>query len=221
MPCRWRCRPVHKLCGRRRDARPVPSRFAQYQELDALCSVLVEHGRMLQIVPEFYDTDITIARIDQLAESSLKHNIPTTLAGVRQPSITAKRAPHWPGSQNRPPVAHGFGRRCRRGPSTVSFSLTAPKSLFCAPAKLDQSPPIAVTARIAALRDPATADKLVADVGEDGGERLMGRLIVRGGGEAPAPRRAHPWRYSIRARRGSCQGADNPFAGKRPLTSPS
>src|ERR1700677_934091 len=36
------------------NARPVPSRFAQWAELDALCAVLGEFGRMLQIVPEFY-----------------------------------------------------------------------------------------------------------------------------------------------------------------------
>src|SRR5579872_4498918 len=41
--------------------RPVPSRFAPFSELDALAAVLGERGgRMLQIVPEFYDTDITI-----------------------------------------------------------------------------------------------------------------------------------------------------------------
>src|SRR5579864_9424827 len=61
------------------NARPVPSRFAVFEELDALSSVLGERGgRMLQVVPEFYDTDITIARVDQLAELSLKHGIPTT-----------------------------------------------------------------------------------------------------------------------------------------------
>src|SRR5687767_3405994 len=60
------------------NGRPVPSRFAQFEELDALCAVLGEFGRMLQVVPEFYATVITIARIDQLADLSLKHGIPTT-----------------------------------------------------------------------------------------------------------------------------------------------
>src|SRR5580704_2589093 len=50
------------------NGRPVPSRFAAFDELDALSAVLGEQGRMLQIVPEFYATDITLARVDQLAE---------------------------------------------------------------------------------------------------------------------------------------------------------
>ena len=59
---------------------PVPSRYADAAEIDALASVLGEYGRMLQIVPEFYDADLTIARLDQLAELSLRHNIPTTFS---------------------------------------------------------------------------------------------------------------------------------------------
>ena len=59
---------------------PVPSRYADVRELDALASVLGEYGRILQIVPEFYDADLTVARIDQLAGLSLAHNIPTTFS---------------------------------------------------------------------------------------------------------------------------------------------
>ena len=59
---------------------PVPSRFADEIELDALSAVLGEHGKMLQIVHEFYDADITVARVDQLANLSLKHGITTTLS---------------------------------------------------------------------------------------------------------------------------------------------
>jgi N-acyl-D-amino-acid deacylase len=59
---------------------PVPSRFADAAEVDRLASVLGEFGRMLQIVPEFYDADLTIARLDQLAELSLKYAIPTTFS---------------------------------------------------------------------------------------------------------------------------------------------
>jgi N-acyl-D-amino-acid deacylase len=59
---------------------PVPCRYAHYEELDALAAVLGEYGRMLQVVPEFYNTDITIARVDQLAELSLAHGIPTTFS---------------------------------------------------------------------------------------------------------------------------------------------
>ncbi len=60
--------------------KPVPSRYADAAELDALASVLGEYGRMLQIVHEFYNVDVTIARVDELAELSLRHGIPTTLS---------------------------------------------------------------------------------------------------------------------------------------------
>ena len=168
------------------NARPVPSRFAQFRELDALCAVLGEFGRMLQIVPEFYDTDITIARIDQLAELSLKHNIPTTLSPVfdnrqspnnvprtlaRIEEQTARGARVWPQMQTRP--------------IDISFSLLRPSLFFARLPSWIKVLRLPVPERLAALRDPATADKLVADAGEDGGARLMGKLVVRGGGEAP------------------------------------
>jgi N-acyl-D-aspartate/D-glutamate deacylase len=59
---------------------PVPSRYATPHELDALCEVLKEYDRILQVVHEFFDTDLTIARIDQLADLSRKHDITTTLS---------------------------------------------------------------------------------------------------------------------------------------------
>ncbi|MFT7246542.1 MAG: N-acyl-D-amino-acid deacylase, partial [Candidatus Azotimanducaceae bacterium] len=59
---------------------PVPSRYAAASEVDGLAEVLGEYGRILQIVNEFYDADLTVARIDQLAEISLKHKITTTFS---------------------------------------------------------------------------------------------------------------------------------------------
>ena len=59
---------------------PVPSRWAGTEELDALCAVLGETKKLLQVVHEFYDIDLTLARVDQLAELSLKHDITTTLS---------------------------------------------------------------------------------------------------------------------------------------------
>jgi len=156
-------------------ARPVPSRFAQFAELDGLCAVLGEFGRMLQIVPEFYDADITIARIDQLAELSLKHGIPTTFSPVfdnrqtpqsvdrildRAEEQFARGARVWPQMQTRP--------------IDISFSLLRPSLFF---ARLLEE-------RIAALKDPETRARLLRDAGEDGGERIMGRLVARAG-EAP------------------------------------
>jgi len=60
--------------------KPVPSRYADQHELHALSEVLGEHNRILQVVHEFYDADLTVARIDQLAEISLKYKITTTFS---------------------------------------------------------------------------------------------------------------------------------------------
>lgn len=60
--------------------KPVPSRYADQHELHALCAVLGEHNRILQVVHEFYDADLTVARIDQLAEISIKYKITTTFS---------------------------------------------------------------------------------------------------------------------------------------------
>ncbi|MFV0307506.1 MAG: N-acyl-D-amino-acid deacylase family protein [Desertimonas sp.] len=60
--------------------RPVPSRWATPDELDALAAVLGERGKLLQIVHEFFDADLTVARVEQLAELSVRHGITTTLS---------------------------------------------------------------------------------------------------------------------------------------------
>lgn len=70
--------------------RPVPSRWAGPEELDALSAVLGEHDAVLQIVHEFYDTELTIARIEQLAELSLRHGITTTLSPLFHSDANAK-----------------------------------------------------------------------------------------------------------------------------------
>ena len=96
---------------------PVPSRYAHWEELDALCAVLGERGRMLQVVPEFYNTDVSVARVDQLAELSLRHGIPTTFSPLfdsaavpdnvprvmaRVAEQVARGARVWPQVQTRP-----------------------------------------------------------------------------------------------------------------------
>ena len=97
--------------------RPVPSRWAAPDELDALSAVLGERDAILQIVHEFYDTELTIARIEQLAELSLRHGITTTLSplfhsdandhGVNRimgavETARARGAAVWPQVQTRP-----------------------------------------------------------------------------------------------------------------------
>ncbi|MFT7685582.1 MAG: N-acyl-D-amino-acid deacylase [Candidatus Azotimanducaceae bacterium] len=110
---------------------PVPSRYADMRELEALSAVLGEYGRILQVVPEFYDTDLTIARIDQLAGLSLKYGITTTfsplfvngdnLEGVnrimqRVDQQVEKGARVWPQVQTRP--------------IDISFSFEVPSLMF-------------------------------------------------------------------------------------------
>jgi N-acyl-D-amino-acid deacylase len=110
---------------------PVPCRYADADELDALAAVLGEYGRMLQIVHEFFDADVSVARVDDLAHLSLKHGIPTTLSPVlvnadetvvvdkimaRVREQTAAGARVWPQVQTRP--------------IDVSFSFEVPSLLF-------------------------------------------------------------------------------------------
>lgn len=147
---------------------PVPSRYADTRELDALCSVLAEYGRILQIVNEFYDIDLTIARIDQLAEISLRHHITTTfsplfvnaenMAGVdriieRVAEQTARGARVWPQVQTRP--------------IDISFCFAVPSLLFI------RLPSWYAVMRfgthetiMAAFRDPAQREKLVSEAQE-------------------------------------------------------
>jgi N-acyl-D-aspartate/D-glutamate deacylase len=168
--------------------RPVPSRFAEFNELDALCQVLGEEGgRMLQVVPEFYDADITIARIDQLAELSLAHNIPTTFSPVFDSAATPNSAPR---ILDR--VAEQFARGARVWPQMqtrpidISFSLLNP-SLYLARlprwVRILRQP---LDQRRAALEDAETRRTMIADCGPDGGEAMFGALVVRGGDSAPA-----------------------------------
>jgi N-acyl-D-aspartate/D-glutamate deacylase len=167
--------------------RPVPSRFAHIEELDALCAVLGEYGRMLQCVPEFYATDLTIARIDQLAELSLKHGIATTFSPLFDTSAVPDNAPRAIAR-----VEEQFARGARVWPQMqtrpidISFSLLRPSLFFARLPRWVRVLRQPLEARLAALRDPGTVEKMVGDLGPDGGARMMGGLVVRGGDAAPA-----------------------------------
>jgi N-acyl-D-amino-acid deacylase len=169
------------------NGRPVPSRFAQSEELDALSAVLGEYGRMLQCVPEFYATDITIARIDQLAELSLKHNIPTTFSPLFDTSAVPDNAPRAIAR-----VEEQFARGARVWPQMqtrpidISFSLLRPSLFFARLPRWVRILRQPLADRLVALRDPDTVAKMVSDLGPDGGEMMMGRLVIRGGDAAPA-----------------------------------
>ncbi|WP_337187152.1 amidohydrolase family protein [Phenylobacterium sp.] len=167
--------------------RPVPSRFAQFEELDALAAVLGEYGRMLQCVPEFYATDITIARIDQLAELSLKHGIPTTFSPLFDTAAVPDNAPRAI-ARVEEQFAHGarVWPQMQTRPIDISFSLLRPSLFFARLPRWVRVLRQPLDQRLAALRDPETVEKMVGDLGPDGGEAMMGRLIIRGGDAAPA-----------------------------------
>src|SRR5215469_7524911 len=169
------------------NARPVPSRFAQWAELDALSAVLGDRVRMVQVVPEFYATDITIARIDQLAELSLKHGIPTTFS----PLFDSRFSPNTVARQMGR-VEEQFARGARVWPQMqtrpidISFSLLRPSLFFARLPRWVRILRQPLAARLEALKDPDTVAKMVEDAGPDGGEAMFGALVVRGGDAAPA-----------------------------------
>lgn len=158
---------------------PVPSRYADAREVDALAAVLGEYGRVLQIVPEFYDPDLTIARLDQLAELSLKHDIPTTfsplfvgadsIAAVRRVMARvdeqfARGARVWPQVQTRP-IDLSF---CFAVPSLLFIRFPSWYRLmrFSAPEEV-----------AAAFRDPERRAKLIAEAAPF--DALWPRLVLR------------------------------------------
>ncbi|HEY1427815.1 MAG TPA: amidohydrolase family protein [Caulobacteraceae bacterium] len=169
------------------NGRPVPSRFAAFEELDALSAVLGEAGRMLQIVPEFYATDITIARVDQLAELSIRHGIPTTFSPLFDSAFTPDNVKRVLGR-----VAEQFALGARVWPQMqtrpidISFSLLRPSLFFARLPRWVRILRQPLPERIAALQNPETSAQMVEDAGPDGGMAMFGQLVVRGGDEAPA-----------------------------------
>lgn len=159
---------------------PVPSRFAHYEELDALSAVLGEYGRMLQVVPEFYNTDITIARVDQLAELSLAHGIPTTFSPLfdsaaipgnvprvlaRVAEQVARGARVWPQVQTRP--------------IDISFSLDMASLYFIQLPMWYMILRMPREQKLALLRNDGTRKGLI-DAAEPGGDTTrFARLRVR------------------------------------------
>ncbi|MCC5872552.1 MAG: amidohydrolase family protein [Gammaproteobacteria bacterium] len=168
---------------------PVPSRYAHFEEIDALASVLGEYGRMLQVVPEFYATDITLARVDQLAELSLKHQIPTTFSPLFDSAATpdnvnrvlarvseqmARGARVWPQVQTRP--------------IDISFTFEVASLMFAFTPGWYVTMRLPREEKIAALSNPERLDELV-DAAEPGGnierfESVRVRAVIRREDEA-------------------------------------
>lgn len=145
--------------------RPVPSRWGHAAELDALCAVLARHGKILQVVHEFFDTELTIARVDQLAALSLKHGIPTTLSPLFHneafpdmvPRVLGRVEEQWKqGARVWPQV--------QTRPIDISFTLGTRSLLYLTmPTWYGVSLLPSRAAKIAAFGDPATRAKLVAE----------------------------------------------------------
>lgn len=193
------------------DMLPVPCRFAEHRELEALCAVLGERGRMLQVVHEFFDVELTVSRVEMLGDLSRRHGIPTTLS----PLFHSNAAPHATDQ-----VMAAVERECARGarvwpqvqtrPIDISWTLEQRSIMFLVipgwwsvlslPSKAD---------KIAALTDPTTRQRLVdgldalsqapgarmraddfviRDVVLDRNRHLVGRTV----GEAAAERGSTP-----------------------------
>ncbi len=159
---------------------PVPSRWAHFEELDALAGVLGEFGRVLQVVPEFYATDITLARVDQLAELSLKHDIPTTFSPLFDNASTPENVPRvmqrvheqmargarvWPQVQTRP--------------IDISFSFELPSLFFAINPTWYTVMRLPYAERVTAFTNVDQRAKLVAAAGPDGGAAWLGKLVIR------------------------------------------
>ncbi len=161
---------------------PVPSRYAHFEELDALAAVLGRYGRMLQVVPEFYATDITLARVDQLAELSLRYGIPTTFSPLFDSAATPENVPRvmarvaeqmargaqvWPQVQTRP--------------IDISFTFEVASLLFAGLPKWYRTMRMGAEEKIAALSDPAWVAQLLAEAEPGGNGARWAAVQVRGG----------------------------------------
>lgn len=148
------------------DFRPVPSRWAHHDELRALCRVLGETGRMLQIVHEFFDAGLTVSRVEMLGDLSREFGIPTTLSPLFQTDATpdavgmvlaavekewADGARVWPQVQTRPiDISWTLDQR-----SIMFLGIPGWWPVVSLPTRAE---------RLAALTDPATRASLVASL---------------------------------------------------------
>ncbi len=180
---------------------PVPSRFAHHEEIEALCAVLGEYGRMLQVVPEFYNTDITIARVDQLAALSLANQIPTTFSPLFDSAVA-------PANVSR--VLARVGEQVARGarvwpqvqtrPIDISFSFETASLLFAATPIWYITMRRAREQRLAMLNDAGHVDRRVAAAEPEGMPSRFAKVRVR---DSKRPELVGRTLESIAAERGS------------------
>jgi N-acyl-D-aspartate/D-glutamate deacylase len=166
--------------------RPVPSRWAEASELDALCAVLGEKGRILQVVPELYDIDLALARVDQLADLSLAHGIATTYSPIfdtpRVPNYVERQLERLEQQAARGARVHA---QMQTRPNELSFSLLRPGLFFTRYKGWGSLLRRPVPERIAALRDPQVVERLIAGTGPDEGAAILSHAIARCGDDLP------------------------------------
>ncbi len=167
------------------DMRPVPCRWSQHSELEALCAVLGEFNRMLQVVHEFFDPELTVSRVEMMGELSRRFGIPTTLS----PLFQSDAQPKAPGI-----VLAGVEREWARGgrvwpqvqtrPIDISWTLEHRSIMFLVipgwwpilsmPSKAD---------KLAALKDPTTRQMLIGGLDAlaamPGSRMNAGNFVIR------------------------------------------
>ncbi|MFT3853848.1 MAG: amidohydrolase family protein [Ilumatobacteraceae bacterium] len=161
------------------DFSPVPCRFADHDELEALCAVLGERGRMLQIVHEFFDPDLTITRVEMLGDISRRHGIPTTLSPLFHSNAAPANTDQVMAAVERE-VANG-GRvwpQVQTRPIDISWTLDQRSIMFLViPGWWQVLSMPSKEAKLAALADPATRAQLVA--GLERARMNISEIVIR------------------------------------------
>lgn len=145
--------------------RPVPCRFADTRELKALCAVLGEFDRVLQVVPEFWDADLLRTRIDMLAELSLEFSISTSFSPLFHSNSTPDLVDK---ALDRIALQVARGARVvpqmQTRPIDYTFDLKAPGLVFSSKPTWWGVLLLPPAAKVQALRDPETRAQLRAEV---------------------------------------------------------
>ena len=162
------------------DLRPVPCRYAEHRELEALCAVLAERGRMLQIVHEFFDAGLTVSRVELLADLSIRFGIPTTLSPLFHSAAAPDAVDQVMAAVERV-WAHGarVWPQVQTRPIDISWTLAQRSIMFLAiPGWWNVLAMPDPAQKLAALADPEVRSQLIAGMDQ--------AVAMRGPGMDPA-----------------------------------
>ena len=144
--------------------RAVPCRLGTMEELRALCAVLGEYGRTLQVLPEFWDADLLVTRIDQLAELSLEFGISTTFSPLFESPTTPDLVRI---ARERLEAQAARGARVtaqmQTRPVDMTFDLTIPNAVFSAMPMWFGTLMQPEEGIVASLRDPQHRAAMIAE----------------------------------------------------------